>query len=90
MLEFRQVHVHYGPVHALRGIDLQVREGEIVTLIGANGAGKSTLMTSVFSSNAFHPGKSCCVDKTSVESHRTRCLRSASHCRPKDAGSSRA
>lgn len=57
MLEFRQVHVHYGPVHALRGIDLQVREGEIVTLIGANGAGKSTLMTSVFGAPRVSSGQ---------------------------------
>ena len=47
MLELQDVHVHYGPVHALRGITIAVPEGEIVTLIGANGAGKSTLMTSI-------------------------------------------
>jgi branched-chain amino acid transport system ATP-binding protein len=47
MLELQDVHVHYGPVHALRGITIAVPEGEIVALIGANGAGKSTLMTSI-------------------------------------------
>ncbi|MFD2646084.1 ABC transporter ATP-binding protein [Pseudomonas japonica] len=50
MLQLRQLHVHYGHVHALRGIDLDIARGEIVTLIGANGAGKSTLMTSILGS----------------------------------------
>ncbi|MFO1371374.1 MAG: ABC transporter ATP-binding protein [Candidatus Competibacteraceae bacterium] len=48
MLELQGVHAHYGHIHALRGIDLTVQVGEIVTLIGANGAGKSTLMTTLF------------------------------------------
>jgi branched-chain amino acid transport system ATP-binding protein len=42
MLKLTDVHVYYGAVHALKGISLDVEEGEIVTLIGANGAGKST------------------------------------------------
>ncbi|MBI3526211.1 MAG: ABC transporter ATP-binding protein [Betaproteobacteria bacterium] len=48
MLEISGVHTHYGHVHALKGVDLVVRSGEIVTLIGANGAGKSTLMMTLF------------------------------------------
>ncbi|MDR3428355.1 ABC transporter ATP-binding protein [Silvimonas soli] len=48
MLQFTGVHAHYGAIHALRGVDLHVEKGEIVTLIGANGAGKSTLMMTLF------------------------------------------
>ena len=47
MLELAGVHVHYGHVHALKGIDLQVEEGEIVALLGANGAGKSTTLRAI-------------------------------------------
>ena len=48
LLQLSGVHAHYGHIHALKGIDLDVRAGEIVTLIGANGAGKSTLMMTLF------------------------------------------
>lgn len=47
MLELRNLSVHYGGIHALQGIDLDVPEGRIVTLIGANGAGKSTTLRSI-------------------------------------------
>jgi branched-chain amino acid transport system ATP-binding protein len=47
MLELRDVHTAYGAIQALKGISLQVKEGEIVTLIGANGAGKSTTLMTV-------------------------------------------
>lgn len=47
LLEIRDLHVYYGSIHALKGIDLEVAEGEIVTLIGANGAGKSTTLKTV-------------------------------------------
>lgn len=46
MLELINIHTSYGPIKALSGIDLEIRQGEIVSLIGSNGAGKSTcLMT---------------------------------------------
>lgn len=46
MLKLSNIHTYYGNIHALKGIDLEVKEGEIISLIGANGAGKSTaLMT---------------------------------------------
>ena len=44
LLELRDVHASYGAVEVLRGIDLSVREGEIVALLGTNGAGKSTIL----------------------------------------------
>ena len=47
LLSVRGVKTYYGRVQALKGVDLDVNEGEIVTLIGANGAGKSTLMMTV-------------------------------------------
>ena len=48
LLQIRGLEAAYGRVVALKGIDLEVSEGEIVTLIGANGAGKSTLMMTIF------------------------------------------
>jgi branched-chain amino acid transport system ATP-binding protein len=47
ILELEDVHTYYGSIHALKGISLEVREREIVTLIGANGAGKSTTLRSI-------------------------------------------
>ena len=47
VLQLDDVHTYYGSIHALKGVSLQVREGEIVTLIGANGAGKSTTLRSI-------------------------------------------
>jgi branched-chain amino acid transport system ATP-binding protein len=47
VLSIRDVHTHYGRVHALKGVSLEVEEGEIVALIGNNGAGKSTLLKTI-------------------------------------------
>jgi branched-chain amino acid transport system ATP-binding protein len=47
LLELNDVHTFYGNIEALKGISLQVEEGEIVTLIGSNGAGKSTTLRSI-------------------------------------------
>jgi branched-chain amino acid transport system ATP-binding protein len=47
LLRLEDVHTFYGSIQALKGISLEVREGEIVTLIGANGAGKSTTLRSI-------------------------------------------
>jgi branched-chain amino acid transport system ATP-binding protein len=53
ILSVDDVHTYYGTIHALKGVSLEVREGEIVTLIGANGAGKSTTLRSINGLN--HP-----------------------------------
>jgi len=47
MLEVSDVHAFYGPIEALKGVSLEVRQGEIVTLLGANGAGKTTTLMTV-------------------------------------------
>ena len=47
VLELDDVHTYYGSIHALKGISIDVREGEVVTLLGANGAGKSTTLRSI-------------------------------------------
>jgi branched-chain amino acid transport system ATP-binding protein len=53
MLEVQDLHSYYGHIHALKGINLRVEQGEIVTLIGANGAGKSTTLRTI--SGLLHP-----------------------------------
>ena len=47
MLKVENINVYYGAIHALKGISVEVKEGEIVTLIGANGAGKSTILRTI-------------------------------------------
>jgi len=47
MLHLRDLNVHYGAIHALHGVSIEVNRGEIVTLIGSNGAGKSTTLRTV-------------------------------------------
>jgi branched-chain amino acid transport system ATP-binding protein len=47
MLRLRNIHTGYGPIKAIRGIDLDVKKGEIVSLIGNNGAGKSTCLMTI-------------------------------------------
>ncbi len=55
LLELKDVHVHYGAIEAVKGIDLSVNEGEMVTLIGGNGAGKTTTLRAI---SAIHPPSS--------------------------------
>src|SRR5204863_2446773 len=72
VLLVEDVHTFYGSIEALKGISLEVREGEIVTLIGANGAGKSTTLRSINGLN--HPRNGRIVfqgtDITSMPAHQ--------------------
>lgn len=47
MLEVKNLHVHYGVIEAIKGIDFEVNKGEVIALIGANGAGKTTILHTV-------------------------------------------
>jgi len=47
LLKVEDIHTYYGNIHALRGVSIEVNEGEIVTLIGSNGAGKSTMLNTI-------------------------------------------
>jgi branched-chain amino acid transport system ATP-binding protein len=64
LLKIEQLKVSYGGIHAVKGIDLEVSEGQLVTLIGANGAGKTSTMKAIagllpwVSGNIFYQGKS--------------------------------
>lgn len=55
MLKLSKIHTHYGKIEALKGISLEVNQGEIVSLIGANGAGKSTALMTI--SGIINPSK---------------------------------
>jgi branched-chain amino acid transport system ATP-binding protein len=57
ILQLHDVHTYYGSIHALKGISLEVHEGEIVTLLGANGAGKSTTLRSINGLNRPRQGQ---------------------------------
>ncbi len=47
MLSVKNLHVHYGAIHAIKGINITVNDGEVVSLIGANGAGKTTILHTI-------------------------------------------
>ncbi|WP_166263221.1 ABC transporter ATP-binding protein [Marinobacter caseinilyticus] len=71
MLVLEDVHTHYGKIEALHGVSVEVKQGEIVSLIGANGAGKTTLLMTVCgnpqatSGRVILNGKDISRDKTS-------------------------
>jgi branched-chain amino acid transport system ATP-binding protein len=72
LLELRQLHVSYGGIKAVRGIDLHVEKGELVCLIGANGAGKSTTLKAICglvpaSKDSIHYAGQCIVGVPSFQ-----------------------
>jgi len=79
LLSVRGVHTYYGNIPALRGVDLDVNEGEIVTLIGANGAGKSTLMMTIFGNPRAREGSITFggINITDLQTHEIARLRIA-------------
>jgi branched-chain amino acid transport system ATP-binding protein len=79
LLAIEGVHASYGNIAALKGIDLVVNAGEIVTLIGANGAGKSTLMMSIYGMPRAHAGRIVFDgrDITAIPAHEIARLRIA-------------
>ena len=64
MLKAENLNVYYGPIHAVKGVSFEVREGEIVTLIGANGAGKSTTLKTLSGLMRSRGGKIEFMDKS--------------------------
>jgi branched-chain amino acid transport system ATP-binding protein len=76
LLAVRGVETCYGNIIALHGIDLDVHDGEIVTLIGANGAGKSTLMMTIFGNPRAREGSICFAgrDITRLATHEIAAL----------------
>jgi branched-chain amino acid transport system ATP-binding protein len=79
LLSIRGVKAYYGSIAALRGVDVDVSEGEIVALIGANGAGKSTLMMTIFGNPRAREGSIVFAgrDITSLPTHEIAALKIA-------------
>ena len=81
LLELDQLQVHYGSVQALAGVSLQVRRGELVTLLGSNGAGKSTCLRAISRLVSASGGRLLWrgADLAGVPAHRTLRL-GIGHC----------
>ncbi len=76
MLELETLHTYYGHIHALKGLNLTVNQGEVVTLVGANGAGKSTTLRTI--SGIVRPKRGAVrfrgKDITGMKSHEIQAL----------------
>ena len=71
MLEIKDLQVHYGGIHALRGISLNVEDGKIISLVGANGAGKSTTLKAIMGQVSKTTG-TVIYDGKDITNHKTR------------------
>lgn len=82
MLELRNVSTHYGKIQALHDVSVEVKEGEIVTLIGANGAGKTTLLMTLCGEPKPSSGSIWFEGNRSTPSARpASCARTSQWCR---------
>ncbi|MCY4655841.1 MAG: ATP-binding cassette domain-containing protein, partial [Gammaproteobacteria bacterium] len=61
LLEVKNIESYYGPIMAIRGVSLEVSQGNIVTILGANGAGKTTVLKTI--SGALEPQKGSVIFK---------------------------
>ena len=75
MLQFENVSTFYGKIQALHSVNVEVRQGEIVTLIGANGAGKSTLLMTLCGSPQAHSGSIRYLGEELVGQHSAHIMR---------------
>lgn len=73
MLKIENLSVHYGGIHALRGISMEVEDGKIISLIGANGAGKSTTLKSIMGLVSKTEGSIAC-DGVDITNFKTKDL----------------
>ena len=83
LLELDDIHTYYGNIEALKGISLEVKEGEIVTLIGSNGAGKSTTLRSISGLTPPRRARSASTARRSARPRRRTSSGSASRSRPR-------
>ena len=90
LLELKDIHTFYGTIEALKGISLEVNEGEIVTLIGSNGAGKSTTLRSISGLTPPREGSISSTARRSARRLRRRSSSAESPSRRRAAGSSTA
>ena len=67
MLRVEGLHTYYGKSHILHGVDLEVREGEIVTLLGRNGAGKTTTLRSLVGLTRARQGRIVFFDQATTD-----------------------
>lgn len=89
LLSVNDLHVYYGAIHAVKGVSLEVNEGEIVTLIGANGAGKSTVLNTISGLLHAKPARSNLWVRRSTPWPPTRLFSLVSRSARKDAACSR-